>query len=95
MDHGFSSRLAKPLLCLKYIGEWLSILFCLALHKGQLSLSDTNQALQNSAGLQRITANPKVIPKKCGSVRIGDDSPEIRVVLSYQMLDALACEMAL
>jgi hypothetical protein len=24
-----------------------------------------------------------------------DDSPEIRVILSYQMLDPLACEMAL
>ena len=32
--------------------------------------------------------------KKYGSVRIGD-SPEIRVVLSYQMLDPFACEMAL
>jgi hypothetical protein len=33
--------------------------------------------------------------QKCGSVQRGDDSLEIRVVLSYQMLDPLACEMAL
>ena len=37
------------------------------------------RSVRRTSGLL-VTGYPEVIPQKCGSVRIGDDSPEIRYI---------------